>query len=55
MTVTIKDGASVLGTTVANGAGAWSFTTGCLARARMPYGDGDGQGGQHRPPRLRWR
>ena len=29
-TVTIRDGASVLGTTVANSAGAWSFTTGGL-------------------------
>ncbi|MBX9701944.1 MAG: hypothetical protein K2X74_21090, partial [Acetobacteraceae bacterium] len=30
-TVTIRDGATVLGTTTANGAGAWSFTTAGLA------------------------
>jgi hypothetical protein len=30
-TITIRDGAAVLGTTTANGAGAWSFTTGTLS------------------------
>ena len=32
-TVTVKDGATVLGTAVANGAGEWNFTTGVLANA----------------------
>ena len=30
--VTLRDGATVLGTAVANGAGAWSFTTGVLGQ-----------------------
>ncbi len=31
-TVTVKDGSTVLGTTTANGSGAWSFTTGALGQ-----------------------
>ena len=36
-TVTIKDGATVLGTALANGAGAWSFTTGALGQGTHSF------------------
>ncbi|MBX9701123.1 MAG: pre-peptidase C-terminal domain-containing protein, partial [Acetobacteraceae bacterium] len=36
-TVTIRDGATVLGSAVANGSGGWSFTTGVLAQGGRSF------------------
>ena len=48
-TVKVFDGATLLGSAVANGSGAWSYTTAALANgAAQPDGDGNRCGRQYR-------